>query len=140
MKMPQGRSRVYLLPNVADARDRRIHQRKLFDLGGKLRRIGIGHHHPNVVADKTDISVTKASDELMDIDGGSLLVIATFLSRRLAESAQVRSDNCVVVAKVPKQRKPHSGVITEAVNQDKWRLAAAGFEVMNAHTIHICEK
>src|SRR5882672_2128497 len=100
MKMPKCGGCVYLFPNVADARNRRIQQSELFDLGGKLRGISIGHHHPNIVTDEIDIVVPEARNQLMDIDGGSFLVIASFFSRRLAQAAQIRSNYCVVFAKV----------------------------------------
>src|SRR5437879_5663928 len=80
MKMPKCGGCVYLFPNVADARNRRIQQSELFDLGGKLRGISIGHHHPNVVTDEIDIFVPEALNQLMDIGGGSFLVIASFFS------------------------------------------------------------
>src|SRR5712664_1908166 len=100
MKIPKCGGFVYLFPNVADARNRRIQQGELFDLGGKLRGISIGHHHPNVVADEIDIFVPEARNQLMDIDGGSFLVIASSFSRRLAQASQIRSNYCVVFAKV----------------------------------------
>src|SRR5260370_38424998 len=78
MKMPKRGSRVDLFPNIADARDGRVQQGELFDLGGKLRRIRIGHHHSNVVTDQIDIFVPEAFYKLMDIDGGSFFVIASF--------------------------------------------------------------
>src|SRR5258708_4483355 len=78
MKMPKRGSCVYLFPNVADAGNRRIQQGELFDLGGKLRGISIGHHHADVVTDEIDIFVPEAFYKLMDIDGGSFFVIAQF--------------------------------------------------------------
>src|SRR5258708_30011117 len=100
MKMPKRGSCVYLFPNVADAGNRRIQQSELFDLGGKLRGISIGHHHADVVTDEIDIFVPKALNQLMDIDGCSFLVIPSFFSGRLAQAAQIRSNYCVVLAKV----------------------------------------
>src|SRR6266481_2290449 len=78
MKMPKCWSCIDLFPNVADARNRRIQQGELFDLGGKLRGISIGHHHADVVTDEIDIFVPEAFYKLMDIDGGSFFVIAQF--------------------------------------------------------------
>src|ERR1700730_19418625 len=100
MKMPKGGICIYLFPNVADARNRLIQQGELFDLGGKPRGISIGDHHANVVTNKIDVFVAEALHKLMDIDGRSLLVIACFLSGRLAEAAQIRSNYCVVLAKI----------------------------------------
>src|SRR6266478_1340582 len=140
MKMPKCGSCIDLFPNVADARNRRIQQGELFDLGGKLRGISIGHHHPDVVTDEIDIFVPKARNQLMDIDGCSFLVIAGSLSRRLAQAAQIRSNYCVISAKIREERKPHPSIITEAVYQYQRRLAAAGLEVMKANTIHICKE
>src|SRR5258707_2557789 len=100
MKMPKRGSRVDLFPNIADARDGRVQQGELLDLGGKLRGISIGHHHADVVTDEIDIFVPEALNQLMDIDGGSFLVIASFFSGRLAQAAQIRSNYCVVFAKV----------------------------------------
>src|SRR5947209_6680664 len=140
MKMPKRGSCVYLFPNIADARNRRIQQSELFDLGGKLRGISIGHHHPNVVTDEIDIFVPQTLNQLMDIDGGSFFVIACFFSGRLAQAPQVWCNYCVVFAKIREKRKPHPSIITKAVYQYQRRLAAAGLEVMNANTIHICEE
>src|SRR6266403_1070147 len=114
MKMQKRGSCVYLFPNVADARNRRIQQGELFDLGGKLGGISIGHHHADVVTHEIDIFVPEALNQLMDIDGGSFLVIASFFSRRLAQAAQIRSNYCVVFAKVREYREPHPGIVTEA--------------------------
>src|SRR6266481_1892911 len=99
MKMPKRRSRVYLFPNVADAGNRRIQQGELFDLGGKLRGISIGHHQPDVVTDEIDVFVPKTLNQLMDIDGCSFFVIASSFSGRLAQAAQIRSNYYVVSAK-----------------------------------------
>src|SRR5258706_3647939 len=140
MKMPKCGGCVYLFPNVADARNRRIQQSELFDLGGKLRGISIGHHHADVVTDEIDFLVSKTLNQLMDIDGGSFLVIASFFSRRLAQAAQIRSNYCVISATIREKRKPHPSIVTEAVYQYQRRLAAAVLEVMNANTIHICEQ
>src|SRR5260370_30969320 len=104
--MPKRGSCVDLFPNIADARDGRIKEGELFDFRGKLRRIRIGDHHPNVVTDEIDIFVPKALDQLMEIDGCSFFVIASFLSGRLAEAAQVRRNYYVVFAKVREQRQP----------------------------------
>src|ERR1700745_3492381 len=100
MKMPKRGSCVDLFPNVADARNRRIQQSELFDLGGKLRGISIGHHHADVVADEIDVFVPEAFYKLMDIDSGGFFVIASFFSGRLAQAPQIRSNYCVVFAKV----------------------------------------
>src|SRR6266481_8110136 len=140
MKMPKLGSRVDLFPNIADARDGRVQQGELFDLGRKLRRISIGHHHPDVVTDEIDIFVPKTLNQLMDIDGCSFLVIASFFSGRLAQAAQIRSNYCVISAKIREERKPHPSIITEAVYQYQRRLAAAGLEIMKANAIHICEE
>src|SRR6266436_8384213 len=94
MKMPKRGSRIDLFPNIADARDGRVQQGELFDLGGKLRGITIGYHHPDVVTDEIDIFVPKTLNQLMDIDGCSFLVIAGSFSRRLAQAAQIRSNYC----------------------------------------------
>src|SRR5438552_8862501 len=136
MKMPKRGSRVDLFPNIADARDGRAQQGELFDLGGKLRGISIGHHHPDVVTNEIDIFVSKALNQLMDIDCGSFLVITSSFSGRLAQAAQIRSNYCVISAKIREKRKPHPSIITEAVYQYQRRLAAAGPEVMKANTIH----
>src|SRR5690242_10476111 len=140
MKMPKGGICIYLFPNVADARNRRIHQSKLLDLGGKLRGISIGHHQPDVVTDQVYISVPETLDELVNIDGRSLLVITGFFSRRLAQAAQIGSDYRVLFAKIGEQRKPHSRIITEAMYQYQRCIAVARLEVMKANTIHVCEK
>src|SRR5467141_2960670 len=100
MKMPKRGRCVYLFPNIADARDGGVQQSELFNLGGKLRGISIGHHHADVVTDEIDIFVPEARNQLTNIDRCSLLVIAAFFSGRLAESAQVRRNYCVVFAKV----------------------------------------
>src|SRR6266404_811542 len=140
MKMPKRRSRVDLFPNIADARDWCVKEGELFDFRGKLRGISIGHHHPDVVTDEIDIFVPEALNQLMDIDGGSFLVIASFFSGRLAEAAQVRRNYCVVFAKGREQRQPHSGVVTEAMNQHQRRFATAGLKVVDANAINICKK
>src|ERR1700694_3385265 len=100
MKMPKRGSCVDLFPNIADTRDRRVQQGELFDLGGKLRGISVGHHHADVVTDEIDVFVPEALNQLMDIDGGSLFVIARLFSGRLAQAAQIRSNYCVIFAKV----------------------------------------
>src|SRR6266403_1972347 len=89
MKMPKCWSCIDLFPNVADARNRRIQQRELFDLGGKLSGISIGHHHADVVTHEIDIFEPEAFYKLMDIDGGSFFVIASFFSGRLAQAPQI---------------------------------------------------
>src|SRR5258708_40286585 len=109
MKMPKRGSCVDLFPNIADARDRRIKEGELFDFRGKLRRIRIGDHHPNVVAYEIDIFVTKAFYQLMDIARSSLFVIAAFFSGRLSQATQIGRNYCVVFAKLREQTKPHSG-------------------------------
>src|SRR5258708_37640870 len=100
MKMPKCGSCVYLFPNIADARDGRVQQGELFDLGGKLRGISIGYHHPDVVTDEIDIFLPKALYKLMDIDGGSFFVIASFFSGRFAQAPPIRSKYFVVFAEV----------------------------------------
>src|SRR5689334_14437424 len=140
MKVPKGGICVYLFPDITHSRNRSVHQGKFFNLSWKLCGIRIRHHQPNVVPDKIDIFVSEASDKLMDIEGCSLLVITGLFSRRLAQAAQIRSNYCVIFAEVSKERKPHSCIVTEPVNQHHRQLAPAGLEVMNAHTIHVCEK
>src|SRR6266446_2431861 len=140
MKMPKRRSRIDLFPNIADARDGGVQQGEPFNLGRKRRGISIGHQHPDVVTDEIDIFVPKTLNQLMDIDGCSFLVIAGSFSRRLAQAAQIRSNYCVISAKLREKRKPHPSIITEAVYQYQRRLAAAGLEVMKANTIYICEE
>jgi hypothetical protein len=98
--MSKGRSCVDLFPNIADARDGCVKEGELLDLRGKLGRISIGHHHANVVANEIDIFVPKALNKFMNIDRRGFLVIAGSFSRRLAQSAQIRRNYCVVFAKV----------------------------------------
>src|SRR4029077_2090220 len=131
MKMPQSRSGIDLLPNIADTRNRRFEQRELSDFVRILRGIGVRHHQADVMTNEIDLLKAKAFYEFVHITGYRLLIVTRRRPRRLAEAAHIRRDDCVILSEFVEKRNPHVRGIAEAVNQYERLLPGSCLQVMN---------
>ena len=137
MEMPEIAQQKDVVP-VADAGQERLHQHEPIDFGRVLRRIGIGDHQPDIVADQTDSVVFQAFHQRMDILRHRLLGVSILGRRRLTEAAQIRRDHSVFVGKLCDQRPPHVAGFGEAMQQHD-RIAFAGDEVMQPDAVDLGE-
>src|SRR5215510_14837801 len=135
MKMPESRSGVDLLPNVADAWNRRFEQGQLFNFVWVLRSVRVSDHQSNVVPDQIDLLIAKTFHECVNIISHRLLIVTSGRTRRLAEAAQIRINDRVIFAELVKERNPHVRGITETVNEDERVFSRPGFPAMNLNAI-----
>ncbi len=99
MEMPEIAQQKDVVP-LPDAGQERFHQHQPIDLVRVLRRIGIGHHQPDVVADEADPVVFQALHQRVDVLRHGRLGVSILRCGRLAEAAQVRRDYGVFVGEL----------------------------------------
>src|SRR5258708_10135680 len=92
MEMPEVAHPPNVLPS-SDARQERIHQNVLADLGWILGRIGIGHHQADVVPDDPHVIKAELVHKLPNVLCYGLLVVATMGALRVTGAAQIGSDH-----------------------------------------------
>src|SRR6266478_4141151 len=90
--MPDRRIVVDRFPAV-DARQKRVHQHQLLRFGRELRRVRVGHHQPDVVADDHRLLSPQPLHEVVNADRRALHVEAVFGNIRAADPRQVRGDD-----------------------------------------------
>ena len=137
MKMPERWSSVDFFPDIADARNWRFEQSKLFHFSGILRGIGIGHHQADVVPHQIDLLIAKALHKLMDIGGNRLLVVTCGRPRRVAKTAHVRCEDRVVRTELIEKRNPHVRRVAESVNQYERLFPGSGLQVVNLYIAQV---
>ena len=111
MEMPEIAQQEDAVP-VADTGQECFHQHQPIDLAGVLRRIGIGHHQPDIVADQPDAVVFEVFHQRVDVPRHRRLGVAIRRCRGFTEAAQVRSDHGMLVGQFCDQRQPHVAVST----------------------------
>src|SRR5262249_56876137 len=107
MKMPESGSGVDLLPNVADAWNRRFEQGQLFNFVWVLRGVCISDHQSNVVPDQIDLLIAKTFHECVNIISHRLLIVTSGGTRKLPQGAQIPSQDRVNFFETVKERNPH---------------------------------
>src|SRR5262249_56426876 len=127
MKMPESGSGVDLLPNVADAWNRRFEQGQLFNFVWVLRGVCISDHQSNVVPDQIDLLIAKTFHECVNIISHRLLIVTSGGTRRLAEGASIPSNDRVIFVGIFKKPNPHVRPITPTANEDEPGFFRSGF-------------
>src|SRR5207245_7357500 len=107
MEMPKPTVIEDLRPCVADPGDRGLEECKFLDLIRILSGIRIRNHQTDVMPDQIDLFITQTFNKLVDINCGSLLVVACRRFRRIPDAAKVWSNDRIVFTKVIKHRDPH---------------------------------
>ena len=137
VEMPEIAQQEDVIP-FADAGQERFHQHEPIDLGGILRRIGIGDHQPDIVADQANAIVFEVLDQRMNVPRHRRLGVTVRGCRGLTEAAQIRRDHGVLVGEFGDQRPPHMAGFGKAVQQHDG-IALAGDEIMQPDAIDLGE-
>ena len=137
MEMPEIAQQEDVIP-FADAGQEGFHQHETIDLGGILRRIGIGDHQPDIVADQANAIVFEVLDQRMNVPRHRRLGVAVRGRRGLTEAAQIGRDHGVLVGEFGDQRPPHVAGFGIAVQQHD-RIALAGDEIMQPDAVDLGE-
>lgn len=119
-------------PPSRDAREERVHQHELLDLGRELRGVRVGDHQPDVVADDARSLDAQGPGEGVNDDGRALHVEPRLRDPRVADPGQIRRDHPELPGEARDERPPHSRRLGVAVQQDH-DGAAAGGEVVQPH-------
>src|SRR5215475_14285976 len=128
MEMPERRRRIHLVPDVSNARNRRLEQREFLHLTWILSGVGISDHQADVVADKVNSCIAKATQELMNIGRNGLLIVMAVRPGGVAEAPHIGRYDGVVLAEIVEQRNPHVRRVPEPMNQHERLRPGAGFQ------------
>jgi hypothetical protein len=137
MEMPEIAQQEDAVP-VADTGQERFHQHQPIDLAGVLRRIGVGHHQPDIVADQPDAAVFEIFHQRVDVPRHRRLGVTIRGRCAFAEAAQVRRDHGMLVGQFRDHSQPHVAGFGIAMQQHQ-RVALAGDQIMQFDAVDLGE-
>ena len=135
MEMPQVTHQPDIFP-VADTGKKGVHEHQAFGLLRELRRVGICHHQPDVVANDGRAVESERLDYLVDVHGHVLLIVAGFWFTGTTRAAKVGDNDGVIRSEQRHDVIPHVTGLSIAVQQNH-RAAFAANGVVDSRSIHL---
>ena len=117
VEVPEVAHQPDVLPGP-DAGQERVHQHDALGLLRELGRVRVRHHQADVVPHDGGAIHAQRADELVDVHGHVLLVVAGLRLRRAACAAKVGNHDRVALGEPRQDRVPHVAGLGVAVEQD----------------------